>query len=284
MTEPGRVALITGATQGLGAALVGELARRLGPHDTVYATGRDLDRLAEVCEAASTSTGAQVRSEHFDVSDPQRTPQLADLMRERHGGVDIVFNNAVMRVAPDDDIAAVVAPYVEVNNFATTRILRALLPLLRDNGRFVVIASSLGTLNYLAPVLHERFPDDATLDDVDAAVAGWRDLVADGSVRGTPWPGFINIPSKVAQVAAIRAVARTHREAHLARGTLVTAVCPGMMNTPTSAAFWDVSDAPSPQEAAVPLVDLALMESIDPNLYGQLSRDGQVLPWKPVAV
>jgi hypothetical protein len=53
-----------------------------------------------------------------------------------------------------------------------------------------------------------------------------------------------------------------------------------MMNTPTSGLWWDVSDAPSPADAAVALLDLAL-DAVNADHYGQLVRDGQVLPWAP---
>ncbi|MEX5637725.1 hypothetical protein [Parafrankia sp. FMc2] len=64
------------------------------------------------------------------------------------------------------------------------------------------------------------------------------------------------------------------------RGILLAAVCPGMMNTPTSALWWDVSTAPTPAQAAVALLDLAL-DPVDPQHHGQLIRDGEVLPWAP---
>ena len=57
-------------------------------------------------------------------------------------------------------------------------------------------------------------------------------------------------------------------------------VCPGMMNTPTSAQWWDLSDAPTPAEAAVAVADLVFGPA-DPNYYGQLIRYGEVLQWKP---
>jgi hypothetical protein len=53
-----------------------------------------------------------------------------------------------------------------------------------------------------------------------------------------------------------------------------------MMNTPTSAEWWDVSDAPTPAQAAVTLLDL-VFGTADPGYYGQLLRNGQVLQWKP---
>ncbi|MET8828631.1 SDR family NAD(P)-dependent oxidoreductase [Streptomyces sp. NPDC004610] len=282
--------MVTGATQGLGLALVRALARRLDGADVVYATGRDQDRLREItAELKATDaqsptnhpgTGAHIRTEHFDVSDPERAEELAATLTARHGGVDIVFNNAVMRVGPQDDARAIVGPYAEVNNFGTTRVLRAFAPRLRDGGRLIVVASALGSLSYLAPVLHSRFDAPRTLDEVDRAVADWRDAVRDGSAFSGPWPAFVNIPSKIGQVAAVRTLARQRRESDLSRDVLLASVCPGMMNTPTSREWWDVSDAPTPDEAAVPLLDLVLKPT-RPDQYGELLRDGEVLPWYP---
>ncbi len=275
MVVMSRIALVTGATQGLGLALVAGLAARMDPDDTVYLTGRDPDRVERA--VASLPPGrASVRGELLDVADPGAAEELA----ARLGPVDVVIGNAVMRVGPDDDPRKIVDEYAEVNNFGTTRLLRAFAPRLRDGGRLLVVASSLGTLHHLAPVLHDRFDRPATLDEVDAAVAAWRDAVADGSARGGDWPGFVNIPSKIGQVAAVRALAAQRREEDLRRGILLAAVCPGMINTPTSGLWWDVSDAPTADEAAVALLDLAL-GPVDPGFHGQLVRHGRVLPWKP---
>lgn len=90
----------------------------------------------------------------------------------------------------------------------------------------------------------------------------------------------MNIPSKIGQVAAVRALAAQRRADDLARGILVAAVCPGMMNTPTSALWWPVDDAPTPAQAAVPLLDLAL-DPVNPDHYGHLVRNGLILPWAP---
>lgn len=279
MSTTPKVALVTGATQGLGLALVAGLARRMAPDDTVYLTGRDAARVAEAA-AAMPATGARVRGELLDVADPQAAAELAGLLRERHGGVDVVAGNAVMRVGPDDDMRALIDAYTEVNNFGTTRLLRAFAPLVRDGGRLLVVGSSLGTLHHVAPVLHDRFDGLTTLEEVDAQVAAWRDAVKDGSARARSWPGFVNIPSKVWQVAAVRALAGQRREDDARRGILLAAVCPGMINTPTSGLWWDVSGAPSPEQAAVPLLDLAL-GPVDPGHYGELVRFGRVLPWRP---
>ncbi|MEU8631939.1 SDR family NAD(P)-dependent oxidoreductase [Amycolatopsis sp. NPDC048633] len=276
-----KVALVTGATQGLGLALVGGLASRLSTEDTVYLTGRDAGRVAQAVDARPAG-GAEVRGEVFDVAEPGAAGRLAALLAERHGGVDVVIGNAVMRVGPDDDMRAIIGAYAEVNNFGTTRLLRAFAPLLRDDGRFLVVASSLGTLHHLAPALHDRFDGLSSLDEVDKQVAAWRDAVEDGSARAGDWPGFVNIPSKIGQVAAVRALAAQRRDDDLARGILLAAVCPGMINTPTSALWWDVRDAPSPARAAEAVLDL-VFRPVEPAQYGELVRFGAVRSWKPSA-
>ncbi|MFC4015408.1 hypothetical protein ACFOY2_49915 [Nonomuraea purpurea] len=72
----------------------------------------------------------------------------------------------------------------------------------------------------------------------------------------------------------MRALAAQRREQDAEHGILLAAVCPGMMNTPTSGVWWDVSHAPSPAQAAVALLDLAL-EPVRSSHYGE------VLPWAP---
>ncbi|MDX8035763.1 SDR family NAD(P)-dependent oxidoreductase [Lentzea sp. BCCO 10_0856] len=271
------VALVTGATQGLGLALVEGLAQRLEPTDTVYLTGRDMNRVMTAV-GSMPGGGAEVRGELLDVADPDAAAKLARQIHERHGGIDIVFGNAVMRVGPDDDPRVIADQYTEVNNFGTTRLLKAFAPLLNDNGRLLVVASSLGTLHHLAPVLHERFTKPSTLDEVDQQIALWRDAVKDGRAKAGAWPGFVNIPSKIGQVAAVRVLAEQRRESDAERGILISAVCPGMINTPTSALWWDVSTAPTPAQAATALLDLAL-NPVKPEHHGELVRAGEVLPF-----
>lgn len=269
------VALVTGATQGLGLALVEGLAQRLEPTDTVYLTGRDLTKVTTAVQAVPGG-GAQVRGELLDVADPTAASRVAQQIKERHGGIDIVFGNAVMRIGPDDNPREIIDTYTQVNNFGTTRLLRAFAPLVNDNGRLLIVASSLGTLHHLAPVLHQRFTAASSLDEIDQQIEEWRDTTREGRVSA--WPAFINIPSKIGQVAAVRVLAAARRE-DLDRGVLIAAVCPGMLNTPTSALWWDVSTAPTPAQAAKNLLDLAL-DPVNPEHYGELVRDGQVIPFR----
>jgi NAD(P)-dependent dehydrogenase (short-subunit alcohol dehydrogenase family) len=275
-----RVALVTGANQGLGLALVRGLAAQLQPADVVYLTGRDRERV-EAAAQAIEGARAEVRPRVLDVRDTAAVDALAEELRATHGGIDIVFSNHYARFLPGDDPATEIAGYVDTNNLGTTRVLRAFAPILRPGGRLIVVSSTLGSLHYLAPALHDRFDTDTmTLDDVDSAMLAWRDRVVDGRLS-EGWPAFINIPSKIGQVAAVRVLARERRAADLADGTLIVATCPAMIDTATSRPWFDMSDAQTPDEAAVAPLRLALDAQIDSALHGELVRFGQVLPWHP---
>jgi carbonyl reductase 1 len=275
-----RTAVVTGANQGLGFALVEGLAQRLEPDDVVYLTGRDAGRVADASQRVSGAR-AEVRSRVLDVRDARAVSTFASEIDTAHGGVDIVFSNHYARVLPTDSPDEIVGGYVDTNNFGTTRVLRAFAPILRDDGRLLVVASALGTLTHLPERLYGRFDTDAmTLDDVDATVAAWRDAVVAGRAAAEGWPEFINIPSKVGQVAAVRVLARERRDADARHDTLIAAACPGMIDTGASRPWFDMSNAQTPAQAAVALLDLALDPALDQRHYGQLIQFGKVLAWR----
>lgn len=279
MHDMSRIAVVTGANQGLGFALAEGLAQRLFPADVVYLTGRDAERIAAAAGQIGTAV-AGVRTHVLDVRSAEAVSEFAAQLRDRHGGVDIVFSNAAARLTPDTPWTELIEAFVDTNNLGTTRMLRAFGPLVRPGGRLLVVASDFGTLGNLPPTLHDRF-DTATmsLDQVDATMIAWRDAVLAGTAVDEGWPEWINIPSKVGQVAAVRVFARDRRLADVADGTVVAAVCPGLIDTDASRPWFDdMSGAQSPREAAQPLLELALRSS-GPETYGELIQFGRVRPW-----
>ncbi|MFD0202342.1 MULTISPECIES: SDR family NAD(P)-dependent oxidoreductase [Saccharothrix] len=270
-----RISVVTGANQGLGFALAEGLVRRAAPTDVVYLTGRDAGRVAD---AADRIGHGRVRTYVLDVRDGQAVDAFADDLRERHGGVDIVLSNAAARLAPDVPWSEQIGPFVDTKNLGTTRVLRAFTPLLRPGGALLVVASSFGTLRQLPPHLHRHFAA-RSLDDVDATMLTWRDSVLAGTAADQSRPHWINVPSKVGQVAAVRTIAAQRRAADIATGTLIAAVCPGLVDTDASRPwFADMSDAASPAQAAGPVLDLAL-GTRHPEHYGELVQFGRVLRW-----
>ena len=272
-----RTALVTGANQGLGHALVTGLAARMRPEDRVLLTGRNPERVHPAA-AAVPDSGARVEGRVLDVRDPDAITALAAEL----GEVDIVFSNATSRTSPEADPADQVDAVAETNNLATTRMLRAFAPRLRPGGRLVVVASALGTLDKLAERVRPRFAAaTASLDAVDGLVAEWRAAVHAGRAEQEGFGTWLNIPSKVAQVAAVRAIAAERRDADLADGRLIVALCPGLIDTDASRPwFADMSGAQTPGQAAAWPVAFAVGDWVDPAFYGELVQFGRVLPWE----
>ncbi|MFF1473160.1 SDR family NAD(P)-dependent oxidoreductase [Streptomyces mirabilis] len=276
-----RIALVTGANQGLGRALAEGLAARMDPDDLVLLTGRSHQRVSDAARevAQLPGTRSHVRGQVLDVTDTDDIARLADELRARHGGVDVVLSNAVARLLPEESQAERADEFIDVSNTATHAILRSFGPVLRPGGRLIVVASSLGTLGHLDPRLHHLF-EGASLDQVEYAVESWRSAIHNRTAEEAGWPRWLNVPSKVAQVAAVRAVAAERRERDLADDTLIASVCPGMVDTATSRPwFSDFSQAQSPSEAARAVLDLVFTEHVHPALYGELIRFGKALPW-----
>src|SRR3954462_13569337 len=107
----GRVAVVTGANHGLGLALAEGLAQRLASADLVYLTGRSADRLDDAAARLSAPV-ASIDTHVLDVRDGAAVASFADQLRDRHGGVDIVFSNAAARLTPSTPWADLIEAFV----------------------------------------------------------------------------------------------------------------------------------------------------------------------------
>src|SRR5262245_13998043 len=139
MRLEGRIALVTGASSGIGRALSSLLAERGA---SLALAGRDAAALAEVAER----TGGQPVA--VDLAEPDGAERLADLVLERYGRVDLLVNNAGAGWA--GDLAAMPMDLAErlvtLNLVAPVRLTRLLLPgmLERGSGHLVYVTSIAG--------------------------------------------------------------------------------------------------------------------------------------------
>jgi 3-oxoacyl-[acyl-carrier protein] reductase len=134
----GRVALVTGAARGIGAAIAEVLAR----------DGADvicLDVPAMGSDLADTANRVRGTALQLDIAAEHAPAALAAHVRERHGGVDVVVHNAgitrdrTLARMSEDEWDAVLG----VNLIAQERLTGALLDgdLLRRGGRIVCVSS-----------------------------------------------------------------------------------------------------------------------------------------------
>jgi NAD(P)-dependent dehydrogenase (short-subunit alcohol dehydrogenase family) len=241
----------------------------------VLLTGRDASRVDAAVTRVRAGARSRVEGRVLDVADAGAVAALAAEL----GRTDIVISNAIAPLVPDRPQAEQADEFIAVANGGTHAVLRSFGPTLPPGGRLIIVASALGALGRLDPRLHPLF-DGVPLDDVEQAVEDWRTAIHDGTAAAKGWPRWVNVPSKVAQVAAVRAVAASRRPGDLADGTLVAAVCPGLVDTRASRPwFADFSQALTPAQSAHPIVDLVL-NPLDSATYGELVQFGKVLPWQ----
>jgi NAD(P)-dependent dehydrogenase (short-subunit alcohol dehydrogenase family) len=140
-SEPRRVALVTGASRGLGRALAAELVRR-GWHVVVDA--RDAARLASAVDEFQAPDAVTALA--GDVSDPAHRRELADAV-DKAGGLDLLVNNAsVLGPSPQPRLADYPLDILEqvyaVNTIAPVALLQLVLPQLEERGGRIVDVSS----------------------------------------------------------------------------------------------------------------------------------------------
>jgi len=142
MNSQNRIAIVTGASRGIGAAIAQRLAA--DGHTVVinYAgNAADAERLAATIEKA----GGRAISTQADVSDPNAVTRLFDAAEAAFGGVDVLVNNAgIMKlasIAESDD--ALFDSQIAINLKGTFNTMRLAARRLRDGGRIVNLSTSV---------------------------------------------------------------------------------------------------------------------------------------------
>jgi len=153
---PERIALVTGANQGVGR----QVAQELVEHGvTVYVGSRDLAR----GEAAAAEIGAGATALQIDVTDLASIAAAAGRIRADHGRLDLLVSNAGISntrpgiATPEEMVASGTASLAsldevraiwDVNVFGVLAVYQAMLPLLRasSDARIVNVSSGVGSL------------------------------------------------------------------------------------------------------------------------------------------
>jgi len=279
-----KIAVILGGTRGIGRALAKSLAISWRGSGAVYLTARKPSDGKQTVDGLKAE-GADVDYLLFDLVDPDAAARVAEGLRARHGGVDIVVQNGAYMARAGVPAAQDARPMIEANSHGTLRVLRSFLPVLRENGRTIVVASSFGVLKSLPEHLRERFiTTSGDPDAINRAMDNYVAAVEAGTAEGDGWPGWVNIVSKVGQVAVTRAFARwAKRTGALPPGALINAANPGLTLTEATRDFMGTvfkrEDAQTPEEAALGLHWLATLPDGSSEPFGELVENRHVIPF-----
>jgi len=247
-----RIAVVTGANRGIGAAIAADL-RRNG------------------LRVVATSREPREGFEPLDVTRAEAIDAFAAALQSREpGGIDAIVNNAGTSL--DGFNADVARRTLDANFFGAMRVTDALLPLLRPGGRIVMVSSAMGELSSVGPELRTRFLDPALArDELVALMEAFVRDVAAGEHARRGWPSSAYRVSKVGMNALTRVLARDLADDP--RRILVNAACPGWVKT----RMGGPSAPRSVEEGADTPVWLALLPEGGPT--GGFFRDRRRVAW-----
>jgi NAD(P)-dependent dehydrogenase (short-subunit alcohol dehydrogenase family) len=207
------VVIVTGASSGIGA----ETAMRLGRSGmTVVLAARRAEELAEVAARISGAGGRAV-AVPTDLRDPAAVTALIDQARAVSGRIDGLVNNAGVGGAPSiltDDV--VVDAMIDVNLRAPIRLMRAVVPIMREQGRgsIVNIGSVAGEIGIGGAYSATKFALRGMTDSVRRELAGTGigvTLIEPGYIA-TPFNRRTGLPGPEIVAAAVeRALRRPRR-------------------------------------------------------------------------
>ncbi|SEV95110.1 SDR family oxidoreductase [Luteibacter sp. 329MFSha] len=244
MNTSQKIALVTGATRGIGRETVKQLAEA---GVLALLAGRDPGRTKEAV-AALASTGLPVEALVLDVADPKSIAKAVADVETRFGRLDILVNNAGIFLddigkAPSEQSLATWRETFDTNLFAVVGVTQAFLPLLKKSpsARIVNVSSVLGSL-----AMH-----------VDPA---------------SPVYGF-KVPAYDASKSALNAW--TIHLAYELRDTpiKVNAIHPGYVQTDMNGGQGEI-DVPTGAKSSVGMALLA-----DDGPTGTFTHLGKTLPW-----
>jgi 3-oxoacyl-[acyl-carrier protein] reductase len=195
----GKVALVTGGSRGIGAAIARRLADDGADVAISYAASADK---AQAVAAEIASTGVRSAAYRADQADAAQVTGLIATVREAFGRLDILVNSAgVFVIGPVDDPAADLAAFdrqFQVNVAGVAAAVRAAAPLMPAGGRIISIGS--------------------------------------GAATASPWPG---LGDYAASKAAVAAYTRSWARDLGPKGITVNVVQPGPIDTDMNPADGD---------------------------------------------
>src|SRR6476619_4492634 len=184
----GQVALVTGGGSGIGRGIADTLAA-LGAH--VVLASRKQERVdaaaAEIRAAGGKASGVAV-----DVREPERVQQMVATVKDQHGRLDLLVNNAAGNFyAPSESLSANAwKSVIEIDLYGTFFCSQAVLPVMREQGGGAIVNISM-TLHYRGwPLMAHATAAKAGIDALTRTLAlEWaRDRVRVNAIAPGPIP------------------------------------------------------------------------------------------------
>ncbi|KZO99791.1 short-chain dehydrogenase/reductase SDR [Calocera viscosa TUFC12733] len=235
------VAIVTGANKGIGLGCIRTLARRApssylnkrvkAKSSVIYLASRDAERGRAALRDVSAAKGVDVQLAVLDVTSGESIEKFAEHVRERHGGIHALINNAGTAEGVGGRTALFDSDTVDwvfkVNYDGVHAMTDAFLPLMHPQGRIVNVSS--GMTYTASPELRERLLKVGSVREADAYMEEFKSAVRDGTAGKLGYPAQVYASSKILLNALTKGFAAENKAAH--PNLLINYINPGWVRT-----------------------------------------------------
>ncbi|KAJ7519556.1 hypothetical protein O6H91_20G044200 [Diphasiastrum complanatum] len=239
------IAVVTGGNKGIGLEIVSQLAKN---GVTTILTARNVDRGQLAVDQLRAKGLPNVAFHQLDVTDSKSIENLAVWIKQQHGGLDILINNAGIISYFHKDKKQGAMDVVATNYYGVKKVTKSLLPLIRPSeafGRIINVSSRTGQLQVLrSQELKEVVSAEMLIESViDSFVENFLADVSTGQIISKGWPiiegrgpeAYSDYSvSKIALNAYTRVLAGELMSRADGPKISVNAICPGYTNTDMS--------------------------------------------------
>ncbi|MCF5470219.1 glucose 1-dehydrogenase [Pseudomonas syringae] len=190
MKLDGKIAVVTGASKGIGAGIAKALAAQGAIVIINYASSKpDADAVV----ALITAQGGSALAVHADMSQVADVVRLFETVREKYGALDVLVNNAGVAVFQmiDDLTEEAFHKQFNLNVLGYLLAVREAVKLMGPEGSIINISSILSTDPYLASSVYSA--TKGAVDTLSFALA--RELGPRGIRVNSILPGHTNTPA-----------------------------------------------------------------------------------------
>ncbi|XP_057314718.1 carbonyl reductase [NADPH] 1-like [Hydractinia symbiolongicarpus] len=277
-----RVFVVTGSNQGIGKSIV-KLLLQDNEKKIVYLTSRNKEN-GEAAVKDLQDLGLQPAFHQLDITDRKSIETLRDYLVEKHGGLDVLVNNAGMAYksssnAPFSEQAEVT---VDCNFFGTLAVCDILFPILKQNARVAHVSSftSEFAFNKLDSNRKEQFTDkNLKIEDLEKLLKEFVNDAKEDKVTERGWAKSGYAMSKLGVALMSKIQQRDLDTKFPEKNVLVNSCCPGIVNTNMTGGKYP--NAITPDEGADTPTYLALLPRDVNEPKGCYVKSRKVSPFPP---
>ncbi|UJR06756.1 hypothetical protein I4U23_011043 [Adineta vaga] len=277
MTEQKRVILVTGANKGIGFEVVKKFLQQSSSktNDIILLGSRDIKRGQDAIHKLGSPPNVHLLQ--LDTSSKESIIAATKEIKQKYNGhLDILINNAAI-ITNDNSIEGAKSTFA-TNYYGVKMINEQLIPLLREQGRVINVASGAGPLGlYLfSKELQEKYTlPTLTTQELDHIVQDFLSAYESHNLEHLGYPSEIPYPAYTVSKAALIALTRIEaREYCHDKNLSIYSVCPGFCATDLS------NNAANARSAAIGADSIVYVINTPANELenGAFYQDGKKLP------